>query len=115
MKLKSIPKASTVPFVGHLECTFLSLKKKQRKYFNNFVRRNSDVMKTMTVLRVFNSGLGVVRLLHLVNHLGQDRLLEVRPCDASGIYAYPREYFRLARQRKIGRKQSKSLSKQPGV
>lgn len=60
-------------------------------------RSTQDTLETVRALHLFlQLWTWSCRLLHLVNHLGQDRLLEVRPCDALGIYAYPREYFMLA-------------------
>jgi hypothetical protein len=113
IKTPNVPPSSS--WDGDLECIFLSLNKKQRKYVDNLVRRNRDVMKRKTVLHVSNNRLGIVKLLHLLNHIGENRLLEAHPLHATLVFEYPRQYFRLAKQRKIGWKQRKALSKEPGV
>lgn len=113
IRTANVPQAST--WAGNVEFTFLSLSKKQRKYLDNFVRRNKDVIKKKTVLHARNNRLGIVKLLHLVYHIGEDRLLEAHPLHDALIYEYPRECFRLGRQRKIGWKQRKALAKEAGV
>jgi hypothetical protein len=116
MKLIKIPEAPKLPtWVGSVECTFVSLNKRQRKYLNNFVRRNKDVMTKKTVWHVENNRLGIVQLLHLLNRIGEDKLLDAHPLDHRLVYDYPKEYFKLAARRKIGRKQRKTLFKEPGV
>jgi hypothetical protein len=116
MKLIKIPKAPVAStWSGRVECTFVSLNKRQRKYLNNFVGRNKDVMKMKTVLHVENNRLGIVRLLHLINQIGEDKLLDAHPLDHKLVYEYPEAYFKLGRQRKIGWKQKKALFKESGV
>jgi len=116
MKLIKIPEAPKLPtWVGSVECTFVSLNKRQRKYLNNFVRRNKDVMIKKTVWHVENNRLGIVELLHLLNRIGEDKLLEAHRLDHNLVFDYPKEYFKLAARRKIGRKQRKALFKEPGV
>jgi hypothetical protein len=39
-----------------------------------------------SVLHVKNNRLGIVKLLHLVNHIGEDRLLEAHPLHATLMY-----------------------------
>jgi hypothetical protein len=116
MKLiKTTEAPTTFTWYGSVECTFVSLNKRQRKYLNNFVGRNKDVMKKKTVWHVKNNRLGIVKLLHLLDHIGEDKLLDARPVHDKLIYDYPRDYFKLAARRKIGYKQRKALFKEPGV
>ena len=116
MKLIKTPKAPVAStWFGSVECTFRPLDKKKRKYFNNFVGRNKDVMKMKTVLHVENNRLGIVKLLHLLDHIGEDKLQEAHPLHDKLVYDYPEEYFKLGKQRKIGWKQRKALFKEPGV
>ena len=116
MKLIKIPKAPAIStWLGSVEITFRPLDKKQLKYLNNFVGRNKDVMTKKTVWHVENNRLGIVQLLHLLNRIGEDKLLDAHPLDHRLVYDYPKEYFKLAARRKIGRKQRKALFKEPGV
>ena len=116
MKLVKTLKAPAMStWLGSVEITFRPLDKKKRKYLNNFVGRNKDVMKMKTVLHVENNRLGIVRLLHLINQIGEDGLRDAYPVHDKLIYEYPEAYFKLGRQRKIGWKQKKALLKESGV
>jgi len=59
MKLIKTLKAPVIStWWGSVEITFVSLNKRQRKYLNNFVRRNKDVMTKKTVLDLVVQELG---------------------------------------------------------
>jgi hypothetical protein len=116
MKLIKTLKAPAIStWFGSVEITFRPLDKKRRKYLNNFVGRNKDVMTKKTVWHVKNNRLGIVKLLHLLNRIGEDKLLDAYPLHDTLVYDYPKEYFKLAAKRKIGYKQRKVLFKEPGV
>jgi hypothetical protein len=62
-----------------------------------------------------NNGLGIVRLLHLINMIGEDHILEIRPLGSYVPANWPSEYVKLARTKKLGKRQRAQLSRSPGI
>lgn len=100
---------------GQLAVYLAGLTNKQRNYLNKFLRRNPDLIKRQEeVFIVENNGLGVVKLLRLINYLGEDRVLRVAPL-AEDVYRWPEEYKKLAQKRKLGRHETAQLYIRQGV
>ena len=62
-----------------------------------------------------NNGLGIVILLHLINMIGEDHILEIRPLGSYVPANWPSEYVKLARTKKLGKRQRAQLSRSPGI
>jgi len=92
------------------------LPRRKREFLRKFLKRNPRIVEKREVLIFRNDGLGAVRLLQLVNKMGRDSILEIRPL---GTYLlggeFPSEYRELARSRKLGRRQRVRLLRSPGL
>jgi hypothetical protein len=91
------------------------LPRRKAKSLHMFLKRNHGLVEKRTMLIFQNNGLGIVRLLRLLDIIGEDHILEIR---ALGTYIssdWPSEYVKAARTEKLGKRQRAQLSQSPGI
>jgi len=91
------------------------LPRRKRDFLRKFLKRNHGLVEKRTVLIFKNNGLGIVRLLRLINMIGEDHILEIRPLGTYVSEDWPSEYVKLARSKKLGKHQRAQLSRSPGI
>jgi hypothetical protein len=91
------------------------LPRRKRKFLHMFLKRNHGLVEKRTMLIFKNNGLGVVRLLRLIDIIGEDHVLEIRPLGSYVPSDWPPEYVKLARTKKLGKRQRAQLSRSPGI
>ncbi len=91
------------------------LPRRQRDFLRKFLKRNHGLVDRKTMLIVKNNGLGIVRLLHLIDMIGEDHVLEIRALGSYVPSDWPSEYVKLARTKKLGKRQRAQLSRSPGI
>ncbi len=87
----------------------------KRNFLQMFLKRNHGLVEKRTFLIFKNNGLGVVRLLRLLDVIGEDHVLEIRPLGSYVLSDWPSEYVKLARTKKLGKRQRAQLSQSPGI
>jgi len=95
--------------------TISFLPRRKRNFLRMFLKRNRDVVERRTVLIFKNNGLGIVRLLQLLHTIGEDSILDVRPLGSYVPSNWPTEYVKLARTKKLGKRQRAQLLRSPGI
>jgi len=91
------------------------LPRRKRDFLRKFLERNHGLVEKRTMLIFKNNGLGVVRLLRLIETIGEDHILEIRPLGSYVPSDWPSEYVKLARTKKLGKRQRAQLSRSPGI
>jgi hypothetical protein len=91
------------------------LPRRKREFLRMFLKRNRGLVEKRTMLIFKNNGLGIVRLLRLIETIGEDHILEIRPLGSYVPSDWPSEYMKLARTEKLGKRQRAQLSQSPGI